>query len=102
MDKPKIKIVIVEDHPIFRQGVGDVLSLEDDFEIVGYAESGEEGLQIITQMLPDIALVDVNLPGMNGKELALKVSLAKLKTKLILLTAESNSYQIYHAMHFNV
>jgi DNA-binding NarL/FixJ family response regulator len=95
---PKISIVIIDDHPLFRQGVGDILSLEEDFEILGYASDGLEGLELIREKEPDIAIVDVNLPGMNGQALATQVVYDRLRTRLILLTGYDDIYQRAYAM----
>ena len=98
----KISLIIIDDHPIFRQGVGDVLSLESDFEIVAYASDGKHGLEILRQIQPQVAIVDINLPGMNGQALAAAVALENLPTKLIFLTADSETRQIIYAMRMGV
>ena len=94
----KISIVVVDDHPLFRQGVVDAFSLEADFEVVGQAESGDAGLQMIREKEPDVAVVDVNLPEMNGQQIARQVVMDKLSTRVVLLTAYDDSEQIIHAM----
>jgi DNA-binding NarL/FixJ family response regulator len=94
----KISIVIIDDHPLFRQGVIDSLSLEPDLFFLGQATSGEEGLEVIRTHLPDVAIVDVNLPGMNGQQVTREVVLEKLPTRIILLTAYDDHEQKVHAM----
>lgn len=93
-----ISVIIVDDHPLFRQGVADTLSLETDFRIVGQAETGEEGLTLIRKILPDVAVVDVNLPGLNGQQLTRHVVGDKLPTRILLLTAYDDAEQKIHAM----
>lgn len=93
-----IRIVVVDDHPLFRQGVLDSFSLEDDFDVVGQAASGSEGLDVIRQVKPSVAVVDVNLPGMNGQQITRKVVAEKLPTRVILLTAYDDAEQVIHAM----
>ena len=83
----KITIVVIDDHPIFRQGVADNLSLEPDFHIIGQAPSGEEGLQLIRAVHPRVAILDINLPGMNGQQVARQIKTEKLSTRVVLLTA---------------
>jgi len=83
----KITIVVIDDHPIFRQGVADNLSLESDFSIIGQAASGEEGLQLIRTAQPHVAVLDINLPGINGQQVARQVTSEKLPTHIVLLTA---------------
>ena len=76
----KIRIVIVDDHPLFRQGVADTLSLEPDFDVIAAASSGEDGYQLIRELLPDVAVIDVNLPGMNGQKITRQLSEEKVGT----------------------
>jgi DNA-binding NarL/FixJ family response regulator len=94
----RISIVVVDDHPLFRQGVVDAFSLEPDFEVVGQAESGTEGLEMIRAKKPNVAVVDVNLPELNGQQIARQVVSEKLPTRVVLLTAYDDSEQIIHAM----
>jgi len=94
----KIRIVIVDDHPLFRQGVADTLSLEPDFDVIAAASSGEDGYQLIRELLPDVAVIDVNLPGMNGQKITRLLSDEKVGTRVLLLTAYDDTEQKVHAM----
>lgn len=94
----KISIVVIDDHPLFRQGVVDVFSLEPDFEVVGQAKSGREGLELIRSIRPNVAVVDVNLPEINGQQITRQVVADKLPTRVVLLTAYDDKEQIIHAM----
>jgi len=93
-----ITIVIIDDHPLFRQGVADALSLEPDFSVIAQASSGEEGLRLIRERQPLVAIVDVNLPGLNGQQLARQVITERLPTRVILLTAYDDAEQKIYAM----
>lgn len=93
-----ISIVIVDDHPLFRQGVADALSMEMGFRVVGQASSGEEGLSLIRSYQPTVAIVDVNLPGLNGQQLTRQIVYEKLSTRVLLLTAYDDTEQRLHAM----
>jgi DNA-binding NarL/FixJ family response regulator len=93
-----IRIVVVDDHPLFRQGVMDTLSLELDFTVIAEASSGEDGYRLITELLPDIAIVDVNLPGINGHKITRQLSEDKIGTRVLLLTAYDDAEQKVHAM----
>jgi DNA-binding NarL/FixJ family response regulator len=64
----KTKIVIVDDHPLFRQGIRWSLDAEPDLEVVGEAENGQEAIKLTERLVPEIVLVDINLPGLNGIE----------------------------------
>lgn len=94
----EITVVVVDDHPIFRQGVIDSLSLEPEIAIVGEADNGEFGLELIRTEKPIIAVVDVNLPGMNGQQLTRQLVAEKIPTRVILLTAYDDMEQKVHAM----
>lgn len=94
----KISIVVVDDHPLFRQGVIDSFSMVPDFDVVGQAETGEKALEIIKQIRPDVAVLDVNLPGLNGQQVTRQLVLSKLATRVVLLTAYDDTEQIIHAM----
>ncbi|MBN2386755.1 MAG: response regulator transcription factor [Anaerolineales bacterium] len=93
----EITIVVVDDHPLFRQGVADALTLELGFKIIGQASSGDEALAQIRALRPDVAVVDINLPGMNGQQVTHQVVQEKLPTRIVLLTAYDDREQILHA-----
>jgi DNA-binding NarL/FixJ family response regulator len=94
----EITIVIVEDHPLFQQGIADVLSLQEGFEVLACAGSGETGLELIYRLRPRVALVDVNLPGINGQQITLELVDGKIPTRVILLTGYDDLEQQIHAM----
>ena len=94
----KITLIVVDDHPLFRQGVIDSFSLEPDFDVVGQTDSGEKAYEIIKQLQPDVAVLDVNLPGLNGQQLTRQVVIEKMRTKVVLLTAYDDTEQVIHAM----
>jgi DNA-binding NarL/FixJ family response regulator len=94
----KISLVVVDDHPIFRQGVVDAFSLEKDLNVVAQAASGDEALSIIKELRPQVAVVDVNLPGLNGQQLTRSLKNEKIATRIVLLTAYDDSSQVIHAM----
>jgi DNA-binding NarL/FixJ family response regulator len=93
----EITIVVVDDHALFRQGVINTISLEPDFKVVGQAENGNAALALIRALRPTIAVVDVNLPGMNGQQVTHKVVQEKIPTRIVLLTAYDDQDQILHA-----
>jgi DNA-binding NarL/FixJ family response regulator len=95
--KDEITVLIVDDHPLFRQGVVDVLSLSDSIRVIGEASNGEEGLQLIRSLLPDVAIVDINLPGLNGQQVTQQVVQEKLPTRIMLLTAYDDQEQVLHS-----
>lgn len=95
----KINVVVVEDHPIFRQGLIDSFSLEKDLHVIGQAAEGHEGLTLIKKLMPDVAVLDVNLPNINGQQLTRQLKGdKKVSTRVVLLTAYDDSSQVIHAM----
>ncbi len=97
MKTNKITLLVVDDHPLFRQGVTDAISLESDMKVLGQGSSGEEGLELIRSLKPAVVLLDVNLPGMNGQQITHQVTQAKLKTRVILMTGYDDAEQGLHA-----
>jgi DNA-binding NarL/FixJ family response regulator len=94
----RITVVVVDDHPLFRQGVVDSFSLESDLLVVGQASNGEDALHLINQLKPMVAVVDVNLPGMNGQQVVRQIMTDKLPTRVVLLTAYDDKEQLMHAI----
>lgn len=92
-----ITIVVVDDHPLFRQGVADALSLDARIQVVGQAFDGKQGLEMITSLRPTIAIVDVNLPGMNGQQITHELTTERIPTRVILMTAYDDGEQMLHA-----
>jgi DNA-binding NarL/FixJ family response regulator len=93
-----IQIIVVDDHPLFRQGVEDVFKLVPGYLVIGQAPDGNLGLELIRERQPEIAIVDVNLPGLNGHQITRQVVEEKLPTRIILLTAYDDPEQVIHAM----
>jgi len=94
-----ITLLIVDDHPLFRQGVADALALEQGFRVIGQAADGKHALELIRDLDPDIAVLDVNLPEMNGQQITHVVSQEKLRTRILLLTGYDDIEQAIHAAH---
>ena len=93
----EVTVLIVDDHPLFREGVRNVLISEDDIKIVGETTSGDEALKLVREKQPMVALVDVNLPSMNGIQVTRQVAAERLNTAIVLLTAYDDVEQVLHA-----
>ena len=88
-----IKILIADDHALLRQGVKRILSFEDDLEVVGEAEDGQEALARTLMLHPDILLLDIHMPGLTGMEVTKRLSEANSSTRVIALTMhDSDNY----------
>ena len=95
----EITLLIIDDHPLFRQGVADALALEPGLRVIGQAADGKQGLELIRTLAPDIAVLDVNLPDINGQQITHQVNQEKLATKILLLTGYDDITQAIHAAH---
>ncbi len=92
------RVVIVDDHPLFRQGVRYTLEASGEFEIVGEAADGQRAIQVAESVSPDVMLVDINLPGLNGLEVARVVRRRLPQTALIILTVYEDDEQLFNAI----
>jgi DNA-binding NarL/FixJ family response regulator len=79
-------VLIVDDHPLFRSGLRQVIAGDPRFELVGETGDGEAALQMIQEKKPDVAVLDVNLPGLSGLEITRKLQTKRLATRVIILT----------------
>ena len=100
-DKPTgpIKIMIADDHPIFRDGLQKLLSLEKDFEVVAQVGDGDQVLRAIEEHHPDVLLLDLKLPGTHGLTILQKLQISQnATTKVIVLTASDDRNEFVQAM----
>src|SRR3954468_1407315 len=96
--KSKIRIVVADDHPIFRDGLCKLLALEEDFEVVAQAQDGRQVLDVLQQFEPDIFLLDLKMPGLDGLATLQRLQIAKNKTRVIVLTASDDKNEFVQAM----
>src|SRR5438552_14417549 len=96
--KSKIRIVVADDHPIFRDGLCRLLALEDDFDVVAQAEDGRQVLDVLQQQEPDILLLDLKMPGLDGLATLQRLQAARNKTRVIVLTASDDKNEFVQAM----
>ena len=82
----RTRVLIVDDHPLFRQGLRQLVEADNRFELIGESGDGTDALRRIETQQPDVAVLDVNLPGMTGLEIARHVQAARLPTRLVVLT----------------
>lgn len=93
-----MKIIIVDDHPLVRQGIEMVTSTEEDIEIVGFASNSREAALLLQKCLPDIALVDLRMPDESGLEFVKKGQVLLPSCKFIVLTSYVTEEDIREAM----
>jgi DNA-binding NarL/FixJ family response regulator len=81
-----IRILIADDHPIFRFGMRTLLTALPDFTVVGEAVTGEEAIQLTETLLPDLVLMDLNMPGMNGIDATARIRAQHPHTAILIVT----------------
>ena len=86
-----IRIVLVDDHELVRTGFRLILEQQSDIQVVGEACDGEQGLLLLKKLKPDLALVDVHMPGVSGIEVTERVRKLKLKTRVVIVTMVSEA-----------
>ncbi len=96
--REKITVLIVDDHKIVRQGVRAFLETQPDIEVVGEAESGEAAIQLAAVHAPDVVLMDLVMPGMDGVEATRAVKRVSPRTHVIVLTSYHEDEHIFPAI----
>lgn len=93
-----VKLLIVDDHPMFRQGLRDVLETDSRFLVIGQAADGEVAIELAQQLMPDVILMDINLPTINGLQVTRTIKARLPETKVIVITGYDDVEQVFHAL----
>jgi DNA-binding NarL/FixJ family response regulator len=94
----KVRILIVDDHPLFRQGIKWSLEAAPDLEVIGEAENGQEAIKLAERCTPDVVLVDINLPGLNGLEVARVIKRRDPHIGIVVLSVYEDDEQLFQAI----
>ncbi|MBI3404574.1 MAG: response regulator transcription factor, partial [Acidobacteria bacterium] len=97
-NKNAIRILLADDHPIFRDGVRKLLESDDTVTIVGEASNGTECIQMLTKLKPDILLLDLRMPEKDGLAVLEEVNFDTLTTRVIVLTATEDDNDVVRAV----
>ena len=92
------RVVIVDDHPVFRQGLRDVLETDPGLQVVGEAANGEVAFQMAEDVRPDVMLIDINLPDINGLQVTRRIRAKQPDIKVIVVTGYDDVEQAFHAI----
>lgn len=93
-----MRLVVIDDHPLVQQGVGAIIGTQEDMEVVGMAGSGTEGIELLASLQPDVALVDLRLPGEYGLDIVKRGREVAPRCRFIILTSYSEEGDVRRAM----
>lgn len=93
-----IRILLIDDHHIFREGVKKIIEMEKDFTVVGEGSDGEEALELVEKLKPDVILMDINMPKMNGVEATSAIFERSPDSKIIILSIHDEEAYVYKTL----
>ena len=93
-----IKIILIDDHTLFRSGIKALLSRQSDFEVIGEAADGFTGIKLVEQMRPDIVLLDLDMPVMNGRETLAQILSSNPQQTVVMLTVSEDTDDLTEGM----
>lgn len=101
-DESNISILIADDHPLMRQGIRMALAAEEDMQVVGEAADGEEALKCIAFLRPDVVILDLDMPGLDGLSLVRALNRLESPVGVIILTLHTGADLLYEALDLGV
>ncbi|WP_427338930.1 response regulator [Caloranaerobacter sp. DY30410] len=97
--KKQITVLIVDDHSLMRQGLKQILELESDIKVIGQASNGEEAINMTLEYKPDVVLLDINMPLMNGIEALRRLKDIGVDSKIVMLTIHDDREYLYETLN---
>ena len=88
---PAVRVLTVDDQAVFRRIAGDVIAATDGFEAVGEADSGYEALEAVARLAPDLVLLDVRMPGLDGIEVARRILASRSDVVVVLISVDERA-----------
>jgi two-component system nitrate/nitrite response regulator NarL len=96
--EPQIRIVLIDDHTLFRSGIKALLARQEDFEVIGEASDGFSGVKLVEQQQPDVVLLDLDMPVMNGREALAQILSSRPDQTVVMLTVSEDSEDLTECM----
>jgi len=94
----KVRVFLVDDHPHGREGMRDIVLIDDSFDVIGEAASGEEAIAAIEELQPDLVLMDINMPGIGGLEATQRLKLLMPSLKIVMVTVSDDITNLFEAI----
>lgn len=91
-------ILIVDDHILFREGIANIINRWDDFQVIGEASNGQEALEKAHQLLPDVVLMDISMPVMDGIQATIRIKREIPSVKIVILTMSEENDDLFAAI----
>ncbi|GAB4348514.1 MAG: two-component system response regulator NarL [Gammaproteobacteria bacterium] len=99
MSEPyRARLVVIDDHPLFRRGVADLIDMSEQLELVGSASSGPEGIDLVLAEKPDLVLLDLNMKEMGGVDVLRNLKKQDLDCRIVILTVSDNEEDVIAAL----
>ena len=95
---PRVRVFVADDHPVYREGVARAIKARPEFELIGEAEDGRQALDRIKEQTPDVAVLDVQMPGLQGSEVLHAIKRDGVPTRVVRLSAHVDSETVYRAV----
>lgn len=98
MPASRVTVIIADDHPLYREGLARAVSLRPELELVGEAREGREALELIRRLTPDVAVLDLHMPGLEGIDVVEAAKRDQIVTRVLMLSAVVDSALVYRAV----
>ena len=101
-EQAPIRILLVDDHPLMRRGMRDLLAMEDDLLPVGEAGTGEEALRLVDELDPDLILLDLNMRDVSGLDVLRGLRAARVEARVVMVTVSDSGEDVVAALRGGV